>query len=402
MSTRTICMLGLCVAVCGFAACDRADVESVSPGDLDSGSAVSEPGDQDVVSSDDPGFVDKSGEPIPHEAILAVLKHDADVSSLAYSPDGSLLATGIREGTITLWNTKSKEKVASTKLPRSGVGFFLPTSQALFVPRQREFVLLTVPELMPKATFKENTQDASWALVASPDGKHMALRKRNLVVVWDLQARQVARQFHREGTSDPEVCFALAYSPDGKTLAVNANDGSVALYDTTTWSVRQRVHPERPAYSVAFSPSGTVLATGALRPSDKYGHAGIRKLAIQLWDPATGKPIVPPRLQEKEQAADRIAMRHRGAQVSVAFSPNGRLLSSSAGYQTVKYWDVATQTLLRTVRFAEEEAYAPIFSPDGKTAAMGSRNEVHLLDVNVLLPNRSAQPPQANAAAGPE
>ncbi len=102
--------------------------------------------------------------------------------------------------------------------------------------------------------------------------------------------------------------------------------------------------------SVAFSPDGTVLASGS---SDK---------TIKLWDVASGREI-------------RTLSGHTSFVSSVTFSPDGTVLASGSADKTIKLWDVASGRELRTLIGHTGPVDCVAFSPDGKALASGGADE---------------------------
>ena len=161
------------------------------------------------------------------------------------------------------------------------------------------------------------------------------------------QPTMVLQVGHTEGIT------ALAYSPDGQTLATGGGDG-VRLWDTASGQVKASL-PAGSVPTLAFAPDGQTLATG----SDDG--------TVRLWDAASG------RLQATLPGVTYFA-----------FSPDGKTLTTeSLNTPTVQLWDVVSGQLQASLT----NALAPLFSPDGKTLvtkgvdANGSPIGVQLWDV---------------------
>jgi WD40 repeat protein len=170
--------------------------------------------------------------------------------------------------------------------------------------------------------------------------------------------------------------YALAFSPDGKTLAAAVENGTALLWDVQTARLLRTFRGHYgPVLALAFSPNGRVLATGgemfrgynnSQYPETKSYLAGGD--GVKLWDTRSGK-LLHLLSGQKEGIAD------------VAFSPDGKQLASAAWDSTVKLWDAQSGKLLRTwtntqpptqPAWREGTMWSVAFSPDGKLVAGGS------------------------------
>lgn len=139
----------------------------------------------------------------------------------------------------------------------------------------------------------------------------------------------------------PHWIGGLAFSHDGKSLAVGYADGKVEMIDPkTNVTVRTLNGHEDAVTSVAFAPNGATLATG-----------GFDRTA-RLWDTVTGREL-------------RKFSGHRGAVMTVAFSPDGRLLATGGIDGDVRLWKAATGELNAVFKGHKSWVNALAFSPEG-------------------------------------
>src|SRR5262249_46808791 len=160
-------------------------------------------------------------------------------------------------------------------------------------------------------------------------------------------APEAARPAERAGAVEPVLrgplrghtmsIFAIALSPDGKTLASADFYAGVKLWDAEARREQTTLQGFRggAAVAVAFSPDGKTLAAGARGATKTGKETTVFRGAVKLWDVTTGKEKTTLWVPSVEVYA-------------VAFSPDGKTLAAAGGvggvkeHGEVKVWDLAT------------------------------------------------------------
>jgi WD40 repeat protein len=227
--------------------------------------------------------------------VRSLTGHTNGVNSVAFSPDGRLLASGSLDRTIKLWEVASGSEV------RSLYG------------------------------------QADWvrSVAFSPDGKLLASgscgKRRGFgyciqgeIKLWDVASGREVRTL----SGHTDWVWSVAFSPDGRLLASGSWDTTIKLWEVASGSeVRSLTgHPGFGVNSVAFSPNGRLLASGSCRATNSFGYC--IQGEIKLWDVASGREV-------------RTLSGHDSWVLSVAFSPDGRLLASGSWDKTIKLWDIS-------------------------------------------------------------
>jgi WD40 repeat protein len=166
---------------------------------------------------------------------------------------------------------------------------------------------------------------------------------------------------------------AIAFSPDGQTLAGVDRDGTLVLWDAQTGEVKRSLKNERESFSaVAFSPDGQTLVTGSRIREAPYGmeKAGM----VTLRDSQTGE------IKRKFSVGPTLgAFRRSGGVFSVAFSPDGKNVAAGTASGIIKIWDAQTGKEQRVLARHSDLVNSLAYSSDGLTLASGSHDETLIL-----------------------
>ncbi|HEY7311970.1 MAG TPA: sigma-70 family RNA polymerase sigma factor [Gemmataceae bacterium] len=252
------------------------------------------------------------------------------IFSLAFSPDSKVLAAGEGNVRVSLWDVASGEVLGRLEAPGTDSLAFLPDGERLLASAGG---VVHLCDLKDKELRKIETGRSALRLplALTPDGKSFAaaadrditegdgmnryvVRSEGVVSLWDIATGKESRRL--------EVLrqvLAITLSPDGKTLAYSQDqDRTIHLLDVASWKESRRIDlVEGRAFNLAFSPDGKTLAASGRND-------------IQLWDTATGRPLLP-------------LAGHAAAVDTTAFTAGGKQLVSTCRETGIaRVWEVST------------------------------------------------------------
>ncbi len=310
--------------------------------------------DQGAKLDQEPGEMKALHEPeIPNIEPSASIS--PQVGSVAFSPDGSIIAAG-SYGEVTLFEGTTGRRLGKltdiTESVRtvafSPNGRFLVTGAGRPAQAGEIKIWETGGDFWAKPALHTVSahKDCIYALAFSPDSKLLASASYDhMIYLWDPATGTEVKPL-KEHT---DAVFDLAFSPDGKWLASGGADRTVKLWDIASG---KRIHTlgssSEGVNTVAFHPSGKLVAASGF---DK---------TIRLWDISQGDPVEVHSVPAHEDTVLRLV-----------FSPDGDWLITSSWDKSVKVWDTKTMLQARVIPDQRDWVLALSFSPDGKKIVLG-------------------------------
>ncbi|MCX6926250.1 MAG: WD40 repeat domain-containing protein, partial [Verrucomicrobia bacterium] len=313
------------------------------------------------------------------------LTFTAEVSSVAYSPDGTKLAVASGGG-LHLLDPLTHREAERRDFP--GI------RQITFSPDSRRLAIGTVDGDVMLWDANLQAQVAKWSgpkflyggsLAFSSDSKLLAVARivGRAALIWDLTTLQLTKQLE---LNVPWI-GGVVFSPDGKLVAVTSADQSITLFDPRTWQVVRRLKGHTDEVWVAvFSPDGRSLLSGskdetvrlwdvapnsltsdsfdlprstdytALSPDGKALITLTAENEFAVWETTTFKRSKTGRLP--------VAVLHRSnPPTSVGISSDGRLLTTAGLDGAVTIWE--TETLRERMRYEgpPQQVSSAVFAP---------------------------------------
>ncbi|CUA73703.1 putative WD repeat-containing protein slr0143 [Synechocystis sp, PCC 6803 substr. Kazusa] [Rhizoctonia solani] len=361
--------------------------------------------------------------------------HSGSVTSLAFSSDGKLLASGSNDRTVLVWDIQN-----GTLTGGSDVGHTAPVNSVAFSPDGSHVASGTndgtirvrqihgpgnIIDLSPPAGKpRPSVQSVSF----SPDGAYIVSGgKDSSISVWDL-AKRALRTTPEQFQGHKESVNSVAFSPDGELLASGSNDCTIRIWRLSDGmplhtiggpksTVSNDYEHTDPISSVKFSPDGEFIVSGSW-------DATVRAWTVSTGEPFTGPFEGPCQITAVSFSADGTRIlsasqdctlqmwstfcgvlsknKSRGIKYSidsVEFSPdNGQVATGCSDY-FIRLWDLRSGDLIHTLEGHEGSIRSVSFSPGQDQLQLVSGSDdytIRVWDVRTGAGNRLAivKPPE--------
>jgi WD40 repeat protein len=323
--------------------------------------------------------------------------------NLSFAADGQPLASAYLDGTIQVWQANARDTWNLLRLekldpPTRGGAFLGPAIAVGLAPDGQSLAVCTSDQAIVRlwsmtgearvAEFRAPGRETLCRLAFSPQGNLLAAGyygpEANGFLVWNVATRKLIPTALPASYLGPVT--TVAFSPDGRYLAVACVSSGITLYETADLQRPQLVAPGS-TWGVAFGPDSQLIAipfykTGSLRLWNSASNLEVGTLShpSELHAVAfsqDGKQLVAAthesiHVWNLAGAGDKLLTSgHARGICTVAFHPDGGQLASAGSDGKVKIWDPITGKLIKELGCEGGHCEMVAFSHDGKLLAAG-------------------------------
>ncbi|XGV95780.1 MAG: TIR domain-containing protein [Leptolyngbya sp. BL-A-14] len=312
--------------------------------------------------------------------------HNGFVLDISFSPNGKTLASASSDGTVKLWTIDGKELKTFRGHKDSIIGVSFSTDGKLLGTASADKTA-KLWSLDGKVLQTLQHSDQVNSISFSPNNQTVVTASQDATAqLWTISGKKLRTLTgHRFGVN------TARFSPDGKIIATASEDKTVKLWHTKG----QELQMDRPIKARAsiksanFSPDGKIMITASEDKTIRLwslkgqpletlrGHAQAVIAAVFSPDShfiASAGADKTVRLWQVQKSGLTAFKRHGDSVTSVSFSPDGKTIATASGDKTAKLWNLSGQEL-KTLKGHAEGINGVSFSPDGKTIATASADK---------------------------
>src|SRR5579885_3638991 len=272
------------------------------------------------------------------------------ILSVAFSPNGELLAAGVANGEIRLWQAESGTPWRTFQGHKDWLRSVAFSPDGSIIVSGGEDYTVRLWDVNSGQCLKTLREHTGWvrSIVFRPDGKVLASGSEDYTLrLWDVSSGECLKML--QGYTDWVRC--VAFNPKGTLLASSSEDQTIHLWDIGSGlSIKTLQEYTSRVYAVAFSP-----------PDGKILASGNEDQTVRLWDVNSGQCL-------------KTLRGHTSRVRSIAFSPDGKMLATGSQDCTVRLWDVSSGEYLKTLQHLNTWVRCVAYSPDGKIVASGNED----------------------------
>ncbi len=310
----------------------------------------------DIIYAEEP----ISAESYSFEFIRSLSNQKKPINSVAFSPDGKIIAGGSTDGNVKLWETDSGKQIRSLirhPYPIISVAFS-PDGNILSAGSDSGSIALWDMNYKEKIRTLGEHEGKVWSIIFSSDGKFLVSSSEDKTIrLRDMESGKEMKVLRGHTGS----VNSIALSRDNKILASGSSDGTIIIWDIKTSEIIKKIKTD-PINSIDFSPDGKYIAGGSIDGK------------IKVWD--------------LESTTEIISLMSQKGSVGIGsclhFSPDGRLIAFGSSDSSLTIIELSSGKVVGDLKLHKKGINSIAFSPDGKIiASAGDDNEIKLWKLTV-------------------
>ncbi|TFK71332.1 WD40 repeat-like protein [Pluteus cervinus] len=288
-------------------------------------------------------------------AMQPLTGHTGSVQSVAYSPNSKYIVSASHDKTVRIWIARIGQQaippLEGHTGPVSSVAYS-PDSTCVVSGSEDKTIRIWNAVSGQPLQLLIGHNGAVWSVAYSSDGRHVTSGSSDKTVrIWDIPSGQLAFPALK-GHSDS--VWAVAYSPDGQYIVSGSSDKTVMIWNAHNGQpvLKPLKGHTRLIKSVSYSPDGRYIISGSY------------DVTIRIWDAASGQLAMQP------------LKGHSGAIWSIAYSPDGRHIASGSSDKSIRVWDTTrSQPAMQSLEGHSSAVKSIAYSPDGMYIVSGSHDK---------------------------